>query len=524
MYITSESVKGRVKIVITEGTRVWHSGFTLNIEQYLHYLDPFVSSDLCAREMRVTVDTQGNNCWLEGTTYLNFSIPLGKQYTGADCHASYSPSDLVPNPSRDGRPLTFTVKDTVQSLITSGIKVDPNSSRVIGDPSPGSGDSENLSYKSGKNDNLTVCRWLPTYIGEAFGLRHSLMITLLRPWYAHSPELCIPLKLYSTVQQSLSYLKDKAEKMTVNGDGDDSDDEEDSYHNPRPLSLIISDFSGVCNMTIPSRWVDLDKPIIVKITLKDYVLPIVSMHLLLIRTELVHDAHKDTIIFVHKVFGQASEELLENFPPEVLHSEGCRARIDEDRKGGHEMQQGDILPEAYDPQENHEGHVPQGDDPVQGGDGLCGTFLFEFPMGNAPQLYNTSATSSSSVNSTLVSTMNALSVDTSRSDTPPPPPPGHSPLGSGTGEKSLMVPRSNSPSPCNSEKSLLGRGWGSKNTYKDQILERQEMEAEAEKRRNRLYSSFDSIQQEGEPFGLHHRVDSDQESDDENDEEEEVYM
>eukprot|EP00596_Hydrurales_sp_CCMP1899_P010772 CAMPEP_0119048936 /NCGR_PEP_ID=MMETSP1177-20130426/61912_1 /TAXON_ID=2985 /ORGANISM="Ochromonas sp, Strain CCMP1899" /LENGTH=139 /DNA_ID=CAMNT_0007025511 /DNA_START=86 /DNA_END=501 /DNA_ORIENTATION=- len=94
LFDLNENVKGRVKIVVMDGTKVWHSGFTLNIEQYLHYLDPFVSSDLCAREMRVTVDTGGNNCWLEGTTYLNFSIPLGKQYSGADCHASYSLSDL----------------------------------------------------------------------------------------------------------------------------------------------------------------------------------------------------------------------------------------------------------------------------------------------------------------------------------------------------------------------------------------------------------------------------------------------
>jgi hypothetical protein len=39
-----------------DGIRVWHTGLLLNIEQYLHYLDPFVSSDLCAREMKIVVD------------------------------------------------------------------------------------------------------------------------------------------------------------------------------------------------------------------------------------------------------------------------------------------------------------------------------------------------------------------------------------------------------------------------------------------------------------------------------------
>jgi hypothetical protein len=160
------------------------------------------------------------------------------------------------------------------------------------------------------------------------------------------------------------------------------------------------------------------------------------------------------------------------------------------------------------------GHIPQGDDPVQGGDGLCGTFLFEFPMGNAPQLYNNNATSSSSAKPSLVTSMDGLSVDTIRSGSPTPP---------SVGAISLMPPRSDSPTPsCNSEKSLMGRGGSVKNTYKDQILEKQEIEADAEKRRNRLYSSFDSIQQEGEPFSLHHRVDSDDESDNDNEEEDDV--
>jgi hypothetical protein len=30
------------------------------------------------------------------------------------------------------------------------------------------------------------------------------MVTLCRPWYAHSPELCVPLKLYSTLQEDFT--------------------------------------------------------------------------------------------------------------------------------------------------------------------------------------------------------------------------------------------------------------------------------------------------------------------------------
>lgn len=49
------------------------------------------------------------------------------------------------------------------------------------------------------------------------------------------------------------------------------------------------DFTGLCMMTIPSRWVDLDHPIVTKITLRDYSSAVLSIHLLLIRTEYIHD-------------------------------------------------------------------------------------------------------------------------------------------------------------------------------------------------------------------------------------------
>jgi hypothetical protein len=56
-----------------DGIRVWHTGLLLNIEQYLHYLDPFVSSDLCAREMKIVVDPVGSS----GKCALYYSaVPL----------------------------------------------------------------------------------------------------------------------------------------------------------------------------------------------------------------------------------------------------------------------------------------------------------------------------------------------------------------------------------------------------------------------------------------------------------------
>lgn len=55
-----------------DGVRVWHTGLLLNVEQYLHYLDPFVSSDLCAREMKIIVDPVGSS----GKCALLYGVPL----------------------------------------------------------------------------------------------------------------------------------------------------------------------------------------------------------------------------------------------------------------------------------------------------------------------------------------------------------------------------------------------------------------------------------------------------------------
>ena len=67
------------------------------------------------------------------------------------------------------------------------------------------------------------------------------------------------------------------------------DEEDVSYNNPKPLHLILVDFCGLCSLSIPSRWIDLDKPVTCKVTFRDYTVPVVSMHLLLIRTEYIHD-------------------------------------------------------------------------------------------------------------------------------------------------------------------------------------------------------------------------------------------
>ena len=68
------------------------------------------------------------------------------------------------------------------------------------------------------------------------------------------------------------------------------------------MNLSIVDFNGLCMMTIPSRWVDLDQPILTKIVLRDFSLPVLSVTLLLLRTEYIHDVRALTEAVVILVY------------------------------------------------------------------------------------------------------------------------------------------------------------------------------------------------------------------------------
>ena len=62
------------------------------------------------------------------------------------------------------------------------------------------------------------------------------------------------------------------------------------------MILTVVDVAGLCVMTIPSRWLDLDQPVLTKIELRDYSTSIVGLTLLVIRTEYIHDVrYRSTI-------------------------------------------------------------------------------------------------------------------------------------------------------------------------------------------------------------------------------------
>lgn len=113
--------------------------------------------------------------------YVYFSIPLRKNYDGHDCYAAYTAisnsghaqQNSQSTDSGQGRrlqsavPITYFVKDTVTSPLTSG------SSRSTGVNSSGSGQSGEKDMPS-TSELKDACRWAATYNGEAFGLKHSV--------------------------------------------------------------------------------------------------------------------------------------------------------------------------------------------------------------------------------------------------------------------------------------------------------------------------------------------------------------
>ena len=45
--INHARIRGRVIIKIMDGMRVWFSGIHISVDQYLHFLDPYIATEMC---------------------------------------------------------------------------------------------------------------------------------------------------------------------------------------------------------------------------------------------------------------------------------------------------------------------------------------------------------------------------------------------------------------------------------------------------------------------------------------------
>ena len=71
MYDMDQPINGKVRLVVESGKQVVHDGLKIVLEQYIHFRDPFVSTDL--GECSITLCAPGT---LEGVTEYPFSLRL----------------------------------------------------------------------------------------------------------------------------------------------------------------------------------------------------------------------------------------------------------------------------------------------------------------------------------------------------------------------------------------------------------------------------------------------------------------
>ena len=157
-------------------------------------------------------------------------------------------------------------------------------------------------------------------------------------------------------------------------------------------------------------------------------------------------------------------------------------------------------------------NVPRGgDDPVCSGDGVCATFLFDFPMGNNPQNLNNNNSSGGNTGNPGDSrcavqdsstVLKSVSFPAPSSSSISGPPSSSSEIdntiskieGNNVINPTLSVPSSSTASSSSSSSSSL--------SYRERVQKQKAEEQEVEKRRSRLYPSFDSCQQVSSPLSI----------------------
>ena len=141
--------------------------------------------------------------------------------------------------------------------------------------------------------------------------------------------------------------------------------------------------------------------------------------------------------------------------------------------------------------------LSKGDSAVEVGEGVCATFLFEMPMGNASSLYNQPVASTASTAATSSSSSSSSSNASSSSSLLKPPTSQDGPSLNLSPHKKGSENNNNysSSSSSSSSSSGGGKGNGKLLSYGQRAHRMQEDNEEAYKRQSRLCPSFTTSQQ-----------------------------
>ena len=139
--------------------------------------------------------------------------------------------------------------------------------------------------------------------------------------------------------------------------------------------------------------------------------------------------------------------------------------------------------------------LSKGDSAVDGGEGVCATFLFEMPMGNASSLYNQPVPSTASTAATSSSTSCTSSSSSLLKEPVSQGGPGLSPGPHTKGSENNSNNNTINNSSSSSSSSSCGKGNGKLLSYGQRAHRMQEDNEEAYKRQSRLCPSFTTSQQ-----------------------------
>lgn len=245
-------IKGVVKVSSGSGVNVWHRGILITVLQSIvfHEPSPSYSVDLCRYE-----EILSEEGWMDEQSEFPFVLVIRKAFEG-------------------------------NSLYTWRDKAFPKVQHI-------------------HSNALLVNDWFESFEGNTYSIRHTVIASVLRPWYAQTISVRAPLRLYRISVPNLRKLQD-------------------------PVTLIVPDCGGKCVLELESRWIEIGGSTNVTVTLQNLKKPISSIFLMVIKCEFIEDIPCDRVVLVHRLLGWSMNllddaEISEN----AAYYEGYRSREDD---------------------------------------------------------------------------------------------------------------------------------------------------------------------------------------------------
>jgi hypothetical protein len=138
-----------------------------------------------------------------------------------------------------------------------------------------------FSLKIDQSGDRFKTKWHDTYNGETFGLQHTLICSLIRPWYTlFNDPVFKQLRLFQMDNNRLSA--------------------EDKFALHR---IEIFEIAKLCEVTMPSQWIQPGHPVFLNLEIEELVKPIDYAQFTLFKSEFIEEQSTDIVLGVFKICG-----------------------------------------------------------------------------------------------------------------------------------------------------------------------------------------------------------------------------